>query len=108
MVTKDQDGDDITLAPVVSGEAWPHGLALSWDSADGWTYTALRDEFSTAGEDWDPLPLDRLASPAALRAVLVPLLDGREYELPASADRWQEPQAATLAELLTATTEGNA
>ncbi|MFH8797666.1 hypothetical protein [Streptomyces sp. NPDC017941] len=91
---------DVALEPVVNGEAWPHGLALSWDSVDGWTYAPLWDEFSTTAERWDRLPVDRLASPAALRAVLVPLLDGRDQELPASAERWEEQQAVTLAALL--------
>jgi hypothetical protein len=91
---------DRVLTPVVNGEAWPHGLALSWDSVDGWTYTPLWDEFSTTDDHWEPLPVDRLASPAALRAVLVPLLNGQEHDLPGSADRWEEPRAATLAELL--------
>jgi hypothetical protein len=93
---------DGILDPVVNGEHWPHGLALSWDTADGWTYTPILDEFSTVGEHWDPLPVDLLASPAALRDVLVQLFDGHEDELPASTDRWDEPRAATLAERITA------
>lgn len=102
METTDRHGNTVTLEPVVNGAYWPHGLALSWDTADGWTYTLLCDEFSTVGDHWDPLPVDLLASPAALRAVLVQLLDGREDDLPASTDRWQEPRSATLAELITA------
>ncbi|MFI5987815.1 hypothetical protein ACIBEA_44060 [Streptomyces sp. NPDC051555] len=90
----------LSVDPVVNDKAWPHGVALSWDSADGWAYTPLRDEFSTTEDYWDPLPVDRLAAPAALRAVLVPLLDGREDDMPASPDRWEEPRAATLSEYL--------
>lgn len=93
---------DATLEPVVNGEYWPHGLALSWDAVDGWTYSPIVDEFSTVGDHWDPLPVDLLASPAALRTVLVQLLDGQEDELPASTERWSESRAATLAELIAA------
>ena len=104
MTTNGRFGNpDVTLDPVVNGTYWPHGLALSWDTVDGWTYTPLWDEYSTVGEHWDPLPVDPLASPAALRAVLVQLLHGQEDGLPASTDRWQEPRAATLAELLAST-----
>lgn len=91
---------DVTVEPVVNGDYWPHGLALSWDTADGWTYTPLRDEYSTVDGHWDPLPVDLLASPAALRAVLVQLLQGNEDELPACRDRWEEPRAVTLSEIL--------
>ncbi|GGZ19801.1 hypothetical protein [Streptomyces nitrosporeus] len=89
-----------TLAPVVNGEAWPHGLALSWDEIDGWTYSHLEDEYSTVGDYWDPLPVPRLASPSAIRALLPQLFDGDEDNLPASTEEWQEPQASTLAERL--------
>lgn len=102
MEIKTSHGNTVTLDPVVNGAYWPHGLALSWDTADGWTYTPLVDEFSTVGDYWDPLPVDLLASPAALRDVLVQLFDGNEDELPASADRWDEPRAVTLAERITA------
>jgi len=102
MEIKTRHGNTAILDPVVNGEYWPHGLALSWDTADGWTYTPLVDEFSTVGDYWDPLPVDLLASPAALRDVLVLLFDGQEDELPASTDRWDEPRAATLAERITA------
>ncbi|WAP53495.1 hypothetical protein [Streptomyces sp. S465] len=41
--------------------------------------------------------MDTLDSPAAVRAVLMPLLAGREE---ASTERWTEPRAAPLAEHL--------
>ncbi|MEV8544410.1 hypothetical protein [Streptomyces sp. NPDC051572] len=77
-------GTPYTLDPVVNGEAWPHGLALNWDTADGWTYSPLVDEWSTVAGVWYPLPVDLLASPSVLRAALVRLLDGREDDLPSS------------------------
>ncbi|MEV8605567.1 hypothetical protein AB0465_37500 [Streptomyces griseoviridis] len=100
MTVRDHHGVDITLTPVVNGQAWQHGLALSWDELDGWTYTALYDEHSTVGDWWTRLPVPRLASPAAIRALLPVLLDGREDELPRSVDQWQEPRAYTLGQHL--------
>jgi hypothetical protein len=35
LTVADRHGADTTLEPVVNGEAWPHGLAVSWDSVDG-------------------------------------------------------------------------
>ncbi|MDW8803716.1 hypothetical protein P1P68_02550 [Streptomyces scabiei] len=105
---EDRDGSGCTLAPVVNGEAWPHGVALSWDAVDGWTYTPLWDEFSTTEDAWEPLPIDRLAPPSAVRAVLVRLLDGEEYDLPASTVRWGEPRSATLADVLAGLDEATA
>ncbi|MFH9426426.1 hypothetical protein [Streptomyces sp. NPDC017529] len=96
-------GHDRTAAPMVNGEAWPHGLALSWDEVDGWTYAPLWDEFSSVGETWDRLPVPRLAAPSALRALLPRLLDGRADDgLPHSDEEWQEHQPETLASRLAA------
>jgi hypothetical protein len=100
MTVEDRHGNKRTLTPVVNGVAWPYGLALSWDEVDGWTYTSLWDEFSTVGEVWDPLPVPRLAAPAAIRALLPQLLDGNEDNLPRSTQEWKEPRSETLSHLL--------
>lgn len=100
MTVTDRYGDEHTLPPVVDGQAWPHGLALSWDEIDGWTYAPLEDEFGTVGEHWESLSVPRLAAPASLRALLPRLLEGHEYDLPASIEEWQEPRAETLADML--------
>ncbi|MFC1435973.1 hypothetical protein ACEZDB_35610 [Streptacidiphilus sp. N1-3] len=84
---------------VVNGQAWPHGVELYWDSVDGWQYAGLTDQDGDV-DFYEPLPVDKLASPAALRAVLVPLLDGREDDLPTSTEQWQQPQAMTLLQIL--------
>ncbi|WP_177262184.1 hypothetical protein [Streptomyces sp. cf124] len=43
-----------------------------------------------------------------MRAVLVRLLDGEEYDLPASTVRWDEPRSATLADVLASLDEATA
>lgn len=106
MTVGGRHGVEQPLTPVVDGQAWPHGLALSWDEVDGWTYAPLEDEFSTVGEHWEPLPVPRLAAPAALRALLPRLLEGDEYGLPASTEEWKEPRAETLAQVLAAADAG--
>ncbi|MEU2608834.1 hypothetical protein [Streptomyces albus] len=102
MTVEDYAGIERTLTPVVDGQVWPHGLALSWDEVEGWTYSPLEGEHSTVGEYWGPLPVPRLASPAALRALLPRLFRGHEEDLPASAEEWAEPAVETLAQRLAA------
>ncbi len=99
--TVERDGLPLTVAPVLDTEEWPYGMLLFWNSVDGWSYAALTDEWG--GADFaEPLPVDRLASPAALRAVLPLLLAGEDHDLPARAERWEHPRAPALARLLAA------
>ena len=89
---------DVSVDPVVNAAAWPYGVELYWDSVDGWQYAGLTEDGDV--DFYEPLPVDKLASPAALRDVLVPLLDGREDQLPDSTEQWQQPQAQTLLQML--------
>ncbi|MER5869535.1 hypothetical protein [Streptomyces sp. NPDC002044] len=96
-----RDGLPAAVGPVLDTEEWPHGMLLFWNSVDGWSYAALTDEWG--GADFaEPLPVDRLASPAAIRAVLPLLLAGDDHDLPACAERWDRPRAAALAGVLAA------
>ncbi|MYS32898.1 hypothetical protein K388_07093 [Streptomyces sp. KhCrAH-43] len=91
-----------TLAPVVNGAEWPYGLVLSWDEIDGWMYAPLSNEDGIVRSffDWDPLPVPRLADPAAILALLPPLLRSDEGPLPASTLEWREVRAGTLVQRL--------
>ncbi|MFD3761306.1 hypothetical protein [Streptomyces sp. NPDC058622] len=96
-----RDGLPAAVGPVLDTEEWPHGMLLFWNSVDGWSYAALTDEWG--GADFaEPLPVDRPASPAAIRAVLPLLLAGDDHDLPARSERWDQPRAAALAGVLAA------
>lgn len=82
---------DVTLEPVVDAEEWPYGVAVLWTSKAGWEYGPLSDEFAEGAHFYEPLPVDPLAAPAALRSVLPALFAGATDQLPASTDRWNEP-----------------
>ncbi|MBK3627094.1 hypothetical protein JHN59_20020 [Streptomyces sp. MBT49] len=76
-------------AAELTGEEWPDGLELVWNSSAGWAYQE-RD-----GDKLVALPIPVLAAPAAITALLPALMDGRRDQLPASEDRWEH--AAILA-----------
>lgn len=96
-----RDGLPVTVAPVLDAQEWPYGMLLFWNSVDGWSYAALTDEWG--GVDFaEPLPVDRLASPAALRSLLPLLLAGDDEDLPVRTERWEHPRAPALARLLSA------
>ncbi|WP_052433028.1 hypothetical protein [Streptacidiphilus carbonis] len=89
---------DVVLEPVVDAKAWPHGLTLYWTSSEGWQYGPLGAEYEDLADWHEPLPVDRLASPGALRALLPALFAGDTEDLPASTDRWYQPgRSAQLA-----------
>ncbi|MEU4898862.1 hypothetical protein AB0B12_42040 [Streptomyces sp. NPDC044780] len=94
--------EEVPFPSVATGQPWPFGVAVRWNETDGWGWTPLLDQWSRTGNRWESLPVDTLASPAAVRAVLVLLLAGREEDLRASTERWTEPRAAALAEHLAA------
>ncbi|MEW2709245.1 hypothetical protein AB0948_30225 [Streptomyces koyangensis] len=51
---------------------------------------------------WPPLRVPRLASPAAMRALLPHLLSGHEDDVPASTEEWREHHLKPLAQRLAA------
>ncbi|MFD8882234.1 hypothetical protein ACFV0H_06875 [Streptomyces erythrochromogenes] len=76
-------------AAELTGEEWPGGLELVWNSSTGWAYGGR------GGAELVALPVPVLATPGAITALLPALMDGRRDQLPASADRWEH--AAVLA-----------
>ncbi|WNI19989.1 hypothetical protein [Actinacidiphila sp. ITFR-21] len=76
-------------AAELTGEEWPDGFELLWDSSTGWSYR------ERGGDKLVALPVPVLAAPEAITALLPALMDGRRDQLPASEDRWEH--AALLA-----------
>ncbi|KOT46673.1 hypothetical protein ADK41_00075 [Streptomyces caelestis] len=77
-------------AAELTGEEWPNGLELVWNSSTGWAYQ------ERGGDKPVALPVPVLAAPEAITALLPALMDGRRNQLPASEDRWEH--AALLAQ----------
>ncbi|GAA1213354.1 hypothetical protein [Streptomyces rhizosphaericus] len=77
-------------AAELTGEEWPDGLELVWNSSTGWAYQ------ERGGDKPVALPVPVLAAPEAITALLPALMDGRRNQLPASEDRWEH--AALLAQ----------
>ncbi|MFC9033643.1 hypothetical protein [Streptomyces arboris] len=77
-------------AEVLTGEEWPGGLELVWNSSTGWAYQ------ERGGDKLVALPVPVLAAPEAITALLPALMDGRRNQLRASEDRWEH--AALLAQ----------
>ncbi|WP_030390990.1 hypothetical protein [Streptomyces sp. NRRL S-241] len=77
-------------AAELSGQEWPEGLELAWDSSTGWAYRGR------GGDKLVALPVPVLAAPEAVVGLLPALMDGRRDQLPASEDRWE--RAAVLAQ----------
>ncbi|MET9484773.1 hypothetical protein [Streptomyces sp. NPDC006638] len=90
----------VEIAPVVNPHAWPHGVELQWDSVTGWAYAGMVDHYGDDVDFYEPLRVDKLASPATILTQLRLLLDDHNAALPSSSERWQQPTAATLAEIL--------
>ncbi|MFJ9574549.1 hypothetical protein [Streptomyces bacillaris] len=67
----------------LTGQEWPDGLELVWNSSTGW---AFRER---SGDELVALPVPALSAPDAITAVLPALMDGRRDQLPASEDRWE-------------------
>lgn len=77
-------------AAELTGEEWPDGLELVWNSSTGWAYQ------ERGGDKPVALPVPVLAAPEAITALLPALMDGRRKQLPGSEDRWEH--AALLAQ----------
>ncbi|WND40819.1 hypothetical protein RI578_41760 (plasmid) [Streptomyces sp. BB1-1-1] len=76
-------------AAELTGEEWPNGLELVWDSSTGWAYR------ERGGDKLDALPVPVLAAPDAVIGLLPALMDGRRDQLPASEDRWEHAALLT-------------
>ncbi|MEU7073022.1 hypothetical protein AB0B30_28210 [Streptomyces narbonensis] len=80
----------ISGAAELTGEEWPGGLELVWNSSTGWVYR------ERGGDKLVALPVPVLAAPEAVIGLLPVLMDGRRDQLPGSEDRWEH--AACLAQ----------
>ncbi|KOV41938.1 hypothetical protein [Streptomyces sp. H036] len=76
-------------AAELTGEEWPNGLELVWDSSTGWAYQ------EPGGDKLAALPVPVLAAPEAVIGLLPALMDGRCDQLPASGDRWEHAALLT-------------
>ncbi|MEU2393248.1 hypothetical protein [Streptomyces sp. NPDC007369] len=90
-VTRQSAAGPVVVEPVLGEEAWPYGMSLRWDEVDGRAYEGAVDGRTRV---YEALPVPRLASPAALRALLPPVLADRLPPLSAPAEERREPREA--------------
>ncbi|WP_331730488.1 hypothetical protein OHV05_36590 (plasmid) [Kitasatospora sp. NBC_00070] len=90
----------VMLPPVADPALWPYGIALSWDSVDGWAWAELVNEWSEVDDHWVPLAVPVLASPASIRQIVASLFTNGASRPETASEEWaphrQEPSADWL------------